>query len=166
MITDKITKKDFIVKTLRRDMTNIYDTMTLIARQNIYHSGRNLTVTRREGPTIGRRTGSLLDSLESRDFELAFDDDRFLVTARFVKYLRFFDMKHLGNWKIYNRQVWGILYNNAIPDIKYNLGSEVTDAVGDSLRQAFGVYLAGQRPNSPAAPGVDPHEYAKRKGRE
>jgi hypothetical protein len=146
MITDRIIKRDFIVKTLRRDMNNIYDAMTLIARKNIYVEGRKLTVTRRDGPLIGRRTGQLLDSLESRDFDIVHDDDRFLISSRFVKQLRFLDMKSLGNWKIYNRQVWGILFNNAVPDIKYSIGTEVADLLGDELRKAFAAYLASGGP--------------------
>jgi hypothetical protein len=142
MLSDKIIKKQFIAQTLRRDMVNIYDAMTLIARANIYREGKDLRMKRRQGATIRRRSGALLDSLESKDFDIVSDDDRFLLTARFVKHLRFLDMKRLGNWKIYNRQVWGILYNNAIPDIKYNFGREVADYVGDSLREAFGVYLS------------------------
>ena len=162
MITDKIIKKQFIVDTLRRDMVNIYDTMTLIARQNIYHEGKNLTVTHRRGPTIGSRSGALLDSLDARDFDIVADDDRFLVTSRFVKQLRFLDMKRLGNWKIYNRQVWGILFNNAVPDIKRNISAQVADRIGDSLREAFRDYLAapGAKKGTPT-----PQDYAKAKGR-
>jgi hypothetical protein len=137
MITDRIIKKEFIVKTLRRDMINIYDAMTLIARKNVYLSGRDLSVSRRPGPSIGRRSGALLDTLENKDFAIVSDDDRFLVTARLVKQLRFLDMKRLGNWKIYNSQVWGILYRNTFPDIKYNIGTEVSDHLGHILRQTF-----------------------------
>jgi hypothetical protein len=151
MLSDRIIKKDFIVKTLRRDMEHIYDAMTLIARANIYREGKDLRMKRREGATLRRRTGALLDTLAARDYGITTDDDRFLITARFIKHLRFLDMKRLGsrsmktygNWKIYNRQVRGILYNNALPDIRYGIGTEAVDEIGAALREAFSVYLAG-----------------------
>jgi len=46
-------------------------------------------------------------------------------------------MKKFGNRKIYNRQVWGILYNNALKDIKFNYGQAISDVVGEKLREAF-----------------------------
>jgi hypothetical protein len=46
-------------------------------------------------------------------------------------------MKRLGNWKIYNRQIWGILYSNALKDIKQRYGEYIGDTVGDALRDAF-----------------------------
>ena len=37
-------------------------------------------------------------------------------------YIRFLDMKKHGNYGIYNRQVWGILWNNSLQTIKYGYG--------------------------------------------
>ena len=38
---------------------------------------------------------------------------------------------------IYNQQVWGILYRNAMLDIKYGYKRRLHDHVGDALRAAF-----------------------------
>jgi hypothetical protein len=46
-------------------------------------------------------------------------------------------MKDHGNWRIYNRQVWGILYNNALQDIKSGYGSQLHDYIGKMLRDAI-----------------------------
>lgn len=51
-------------------------------------------------------------------------------------YLRFLDMKRLGNYRIYNRPLWGILYRETLVDIKYefrqwlqkNFTQEIIDA--------------------------------------
>jgi hypothetical protein len=51
--------------------------------------------------------------------------------------MRFLDMKHFGNHKIYNKQVFGILYKNALRDIRYRYGQETSDTIGDLLRSAF-----------------------------
>ncbi len=137
MISDKITKTQFIASTLERDVKNIYSAMSLIARQNVYIEGKKLQQKKRRGSTIGQRTGALLHSLENPQYSISGLDGKFIVTASIVQHIRFLDMKHLGNRRIYNRQVWGILYNNALPDIKYSYGKEVYDFVGRALREAF-----------------------------
>ena len=34
-------------------------------------------------------------------------------------YIRFLDMKRKGNWQIYNRQIWGIMYHDVRSRIRY-----------------------------------------------
>jgi len=137
MISDNITKQDFIIQVLERDVRNIYKTQLAIAQQNIYIGGKQLKVTKRRGAKIGVRSGSLLKSLENPDYMIQAQGDKFIVSAAIVKHMRFLDMKKHGNRKIYNRQVWGILYNNALKDIKYNYGQTVSDVIGEKLREAF-----------------------------
>jgi len=137
MISDNITKQDFIVQILERDVRNIYKAQLVIAQQNIYLSGKQLKVTRRRGAKIGVRSGALLKSLENPDFLIQAQGDKFIVSAGIVRHMRFIDMKKFGNRKIYNRQVWGILYNNALKDIKFNYGQAISDVVGEKLREAF-----------------------------
>ncbi len=111
--------------------------MSLIARQNVYIEGKKLQQKKRRGATIGRRTGALLESLENPHYSISALNGRFIVTSSIVKQVRFLDMKHLGNRRIYNRQVWGILHNNALPDIKYGYGEEIRDTIGRALKEAF-----------------------------
>ena len=137
MIADKITKSEFIIQVLERDVKNIYQAQLLIARKNIYIKGKKLKKTKRKGSMIGSRTGSLLESLENPDYIIQQSGDKFIVSAGIVKHMRFLDMKHLGNRAIYNRQVWGILYNNALKDIKYGYGQELHDSMKELLEEAF-----------------------------
>ncbi|EOA52049.1 hypothetical protein HMPREF1214_04873 [Bacteroides sp. HPS0048] len=51
--------------------------------------------------------------------------------------MRFMDMKRVGNWQIYNRQVWGILYNNTINAVRYEYGKQVRDQIYARLTNAF-----------------------------
>jgi len=44
MITDNITKQQFIVQVLERDVRNIYKAQLAIAQQNIYVEGKQLKV--------------------------------------------------------------------------------------------------------------------------
>jgi len=137
MISSNITKQEFITQVLERDIRNIYQSQLLIAQQNIRVTGRELKKIKRAGPTIGVRSGSLINSLQNPDYWIQMQGENLTVSAYIVRHMRFLDMKRLGNWHIYNRQVWGILYNNALKDIRYNYGREIENRVGKALDEAF-----------------------------
>lgn len=79
-------------------------------------------------------------SLASPDFYMKSEGEHFGMAANYPLYIRFLDMKRRGNWHIYNAPVYGILYNNTLPDIKYKYGEYVADVVCDALRKAFQKY--------------------------
>lgn len=137
MLSEEIVKTQFVVGILRRDVENIYQAQRLIARRNIYISGKELKKTQVRGKRIGVATGRMLRSLDNPNYVIGSNANGFIVSSEIVLHMRFLDMKKHGNRKIYNRQLWGILYNNTLPDIKYKYGSEVRDRVGDALREAF-----------------------------
>jgi len=137
MISEKISKQGFIIQVLERDIQNIYKAQLAIALTNIYVSGKTLKVKKRPGPNIGVRSGSLLASLQNPDYLIQSQGENFVVSAGIVKHMRFIDMRKFGNRRIYNRQVWGILYNNSMKDIKYNYGQSIKDQVGEMLNEAF-----------------------------
>ena len=137
MISDRIIQDGFIVNTLKRDIINIYRAQLGIAKENIYVEGKDLKRRKKRGETLNRRTGDLLNSLENPDFVIEATGEKFIVSAKIMKHMRFLDMKRLGNWKIYNRQVWGILYNNALRDIKFRYGQTISDYVGEALTTAL-----------------------------
>jgi hypothetical protein len=160
MISDNIIKEGFIVDVLKRDLSNIYRAQLGIAKQNIYIEGKELKKKKRPGETLKVRTGRLLASLENPDFVIQATGQEFIVSAKIMKYMRFLDMKRLGNWKIYNRQVWGILHNNSYRDIKYRYGEEIADYVREALEQALGS-PHGKSPDS----GGKVKDYGSAKGR-
>jgi len=137
MITADITKTEFVVQILERDLKNIANVQLTIAEKNLYLSGQSLTAKKGRREKIGRRSGELLRSLQSPDYMIQSKPGGFIVTSNIVTYLRFLDMKKLGNRHIYNRQVWGILYHNALPDISYRYGEAIRDNVGEALQTAF-----------------------------
>ena len=132
---DTMTPAEFVWKILERDARNIYRAQHLIVSQRIYLSGKNLKASRRK-KGIQKRTGNLEDSLANPDFHMQAEGEKFILAADYPLYIRFLDMKRLGNWKIYNRQIWGILYLNALKDIKQRYGEHIGDSVGDALRAA------------------------------
>jgi hypothetical protein len=137
MITENIIKQDFIVNVIQRDIKNIFAAQLSIAQRNTYIEGKELKVKKRRGSIIQRRSGQLLSALENPDYMLQFQGEKFIAVASYPLYIRFLDMKHIGNRRIYNRQIWGILYNNSLKDIKYRCGQNIADNIGNVLRGIF-----------------------------
>ena len=137
MISESISKADFIVQILDRDVKNIYMAQKLIAERSIYISGKDLKSSKKKGTTIGRRTGSLLRSLSAADYDIRFENGQFNVSSQIALHTRFLDMKKFGGHRIYNAQVWGILYGTTLPTIKYKYGQRIYDLVGQALQRAL-----------------------------
>lgn len=137
MITQNITKQDFIVRVVERDIKNIYHAQLAIAQSNIYIEGKALKKKKRRGSIIQRRSGKLLSALQNPNYMIQFSNEKLIAVADYPLYIRFLDMKHIGNRSIYNRQIWGILYNNSLKDIKNNYGQNVADDIGSVLKTAF-----------------------------
>ena len=138
MISENITKQQFIIQVLERDIKRIFAAQRAIAEENIYVEGKKLKVTKKRRYKIGVRSGALLASLENPDYLIQSQGDKFIVSAGIVKHMRFIDMEKYGNRRIYNRQIWGILYNNALKDIRFNYGNTIANSVFDDLVEAFG----------------------------
>jgi len=137
MVTEQMTKSQFVVEVLNRDIDNIYSAQLLIAEKNIRLQGASLKQVKRSGNKIGTRSGELLEALRDPDYSIAGVDGKFQVQAYIPLQARFLDMRHLGNWMIYNRQVWGILYRNSLIDIKYRYGDQIWNQLGSALHDAF-----------------------------
>lgn len=137
MITSEMTKSQFVIEVLNRDIKNIYKSQQLIAQENIRLQGKGLKEKKRSGAKIGTRTGHLLEALRNPRFTVVGSDGKFQAEAFITLQTRFLDMKRNGNWMIYNRQVWGILYNNSRVDIKYRYGEQIRDILGEALDRAF-----------------------------
>lgn len=137
MVTNELTKSQFVVDVLNRDIRNIYRAQLLIAQHNVRLSGTELKQTKRAGASLAERSGRLVDSLRNPKYAVFGNDGKFQLEASVALHTRFLDMKKHGNWMIYNRQVWGILYRNSMLDIKYGYQRNIRDVVGDALKQAF-----------------------------
>lgn len=137
MITEQMSKTEFVIEILNRDMQNINKAQLNIATKNEYLEGKELKTRKRRGKTIADSNAGIVDSLRNPNYTIIASGDSFRIEANVLKKLRFYDMKHLGNWRIYNRQVWGILYNNSLIDIKYRYGQQIRDVLGEALNDAF-----------------------------
>ncbi|MDR1883744.1 MAG: hypothetical protein LBR26_13310 [Prevotella sp.] len=133
--SENMAQDEFIRQILERDIRNIFKAQQLVVAQGIYHSGKDLKATRRS--KVNRHTGRLENALASPEYYMQSQGEEFNVAAVYPVYIRFMDMKRLGNRMLYNRQVWGILYNNALKDIRNGYGQKIADFVGDKLRESF-----------------------------
>ena len=46
-------------------------------------------------------------------------------------------MKRMGNYRIYNRPIWGILYKDSFVKMKYEFEDWLRSFVGRTLRDSF-----------------------------
>lgn len=136
MDTSNISKDEFIRIILDRDLRNIFKAQYLVASKRKYLQGKDLKIkTRRK--KINRDTEVIETALKNPNFVIQSQGEKFITESSVPVEIRFLDMRRLGNLRIYNRQIWGILYNNTYPDIRFGYGEEIKDRVGDALNQAF-----------------------------
>ena len=60
-----------------------------------------------------------MEALMHPQYRISADGPGIKAETTLPTYIRFLDMKRLGNWKIYNRQIWGILYKETLNNTKY-----------------------------------------------
>ncbi len=135
MVTDQFVKDEFISDILRRDIGIIYQTQEEVA--NRYFK---------------ERTGTLRNFLSRRAFTSKESNGEFSVYIKVLSYIRFLDMQYRLNYAgmsskrakkqrakyaIYNRVVWGVLYNETFPDIQAGFTDEVREAWRQKMEDAL-----------------------------
>ncbi len=77
-------------------------------------------------------------ALEGVGFEdVAGSGSSLYATIVYPTYIRFLDMKRLGNYRIYNRPIWGILYRQTLRDIRYEFSDWLAKFVSSRLADGF-----------------------------
>ncbi len=131
MITDSLIKKKFVHDTLKDGINKIYTTQENVVRSN-FHS----------------HTGRLLTSLSAHSYDSEISDESSLIYLRLLPYLRFLDMQYrtrkdkIAKVKrrklaLYNRVVWGVLYHETFPTIRYGLTDEVRESINQELKRIY-----------------------------
>lgn len=105
---------------ISRAIDDIIKAQRDIAMARVYRTGYDRTLRQGRGRTVRGRSGELLRALES-PVTRVWTPASGGVEARtsLPLYIRFLDMKEHGNYMIYNRQIWGILYSDTLNNIKY-----------------------------------------------
>lgn len=159
-----MSQAEFIRAVLERDFRNIHKAQLLIVSEGIWREGRELKAKER-GIRIRKRTGRLEDVLANPDFIMQSNGEIFTVADTYPLYIRFLDMKHLKDLRIYNRQIWGILFNNALKDIKFKYGKVIADRVGDALYESFSTVLDSSPDDRSSGNRFNGKAYHQKKGR-
>lgn len=131
MITDSLIKKKFVHDTLKAGINKIYTTQENVVRSN-FHS----------------HTGRLLTSLSAHSYDSEISDESSIIYLRLFPYLRFLDMQYrtrkdkIAKVKrrklaLYNRVVWGVLYHETFPTIRYGLTDEVRESINQELKRIY-----------------------------
>lgn len=131
MVTDEIIKKQFVHQTLKEGILKIYSTQENVVRTNLQ-----------------RRTGRLMTVLSAHQFESEETQTSQKVFVRLLPYLRFLDMQYRTrndriakfkrrNLALYNRVVWGVLYHETFPELRFGFTNEVRDGIRKLLEKSL-----------------------------
>lgn len=127
---DQIAK--YFTEYVNRGFRRIFDEQRRIDAAKIY--GKQ--AYRTDG-TPRSRSGRLQQALASPTFSITGSGSGISAKAQYPTYLRFLDMKRLGNYRIYNRPVWGILYKETFNDIRFEFSAWLRKNLADSIRESY-----------------------------
>lgn len=131
MITDELIKKEFITRTMRAGIEQIYSTQQAVIDKY-----------------LSERTGELKKFIMRRPFSEQSNGMNVTYYMRILPYIRLLDIhyrqrndriakaKH-SHLALYNRVVWGVLYRESFPELRYGLSEDVRKAIKDELEQAL-----------------------------
>ncbi len=112
-------KAQYFRAQLEKGIRDIFEAQRAIATERIYQSGHDRIREKRGGSTIQGRSGVLLEALTNPRYHITPDGEGIRTETTLPTYIRFLDMKRHGNYQIYNRQIWGILYKETLINTKY-----------------------------------------------
>ena len=75
------------------------------------------------------------DALDGVTAGISRDGEGVIARLAYPVEIRFFDMKRILNWRIYNRQLWGMAYHELLGDIKYEFRDWIRKHYPDRLRE-------------------------------
>lgn len=119
---------DYLNKGFRR----IFEEQRRIAANKIY--GKQ--AYRTDG-TPRSRSGRLQAALDNPTFSMSGGGASLSAMISYPTYIRFLDMKRMGNYRIYNRPVWGILYKETFNDIRFEFSAWLRKNLADSIRESY-----------------------------
>ncbi len=122
----------YITEHLRKGFRNIFAEQRDVAAKKIY--GHKAITT--DGYPRSRSL-VLEQSLQNPDYTINPSGSGISARVNYPSYIRFLDMKRLGNYRIYNRPIWGILYNETFQNIRYEFGDWLRKKFGEEIRQCF-----------------------------
>ena len=122
----------YFAEYINRGFKKVFEEQRRIAATKIYGQ----QAYRPDG-TKRSRSGQLQKALESPVVSLAGAGSSLTAAASYPTYIRFLDMKRLGNYRIYNRPIWGILYKETLQDIRHEFREWLGKLMHTSISKSF-----------------------------
>lgn len=139
MVTDALIRKQFVHTTVSRGIRQIYATQEDVIRSYLQE-----------------HTGNLLSHAVKAPFQSNVSDARAVYYIPVLSYLRFLDIAasqgkdslsrhaqdrlsrfHRSKLALYNRVVWGVLYRETMPELRYGLSAEVREQYRQQLESVY-----------------------------
>ncbi len=131
MITEDLIRKRFVHNTISQDINQIYQIQEGVVSAYLH-----------------TRSGNLLAHLQRRQFSFHVSDTKVEYFMRIFPYLRYLDIsyrksndrisRHIrSNLALYNRTVWGVLYHETFPELRYGFNDEIRNSIRKELEQAL-----------------------------
>ncbi|MFV0326367.1 MAG: hypothetical protein ACK5LF_18655 [Bacteroides xylanisolvens] len=131
MVTDELIKKRFVHDTISQGINLIYETQEKVVRTY-----------------LNTRSGNLMSYIQRRPFTSQEAEGRQVYYIRILPYLRYLDIRYRkgsdrvsrhirSNLALYNRTVWGVLYHETFPELRYGFTKEIQDTIRHELEQAL-----------------------------
>lgn len=99
-------KVQYFKQQVDRGIREIFQAQAQVAAARVKHTGH-------------AQGGTLMAALTSPRYSVTQNGGGVEAHASLPVYARFIDMKRKGNYRIYNKQVWGILYRDVRARIRY-----------------------------------------------
>lgn len=124
MITEDAIKESFIQKIVFRDFKIIKDTQQQVVNDN-----------------LNIRSGKLSQNLTNYHYHIEGTHFQFLT----LNYLRFLDIRYRKdrmyerrNLALYNKVIWGVLYHETLPTLKYGLTEDIKKEIKKQYKEFMG----------------------------
>lgn len=118
-------KAQYFKEQAEKGIREIFARQREIASERIYRT--------QEG--MKSRSGRLMESLTNPKYSVSTPGEGLQAETEVPTYIRFLDMKRYGNHRIYNRQIWGILYKETLQNIKYEFRDWIRECFPELLEQ-------------------------------
>nr|DAY04106.1 MAG TPA: hypothetical protein [Caudoviricetes sp.] len=131
MISEDLVKQRFVHDTISQGINLIYQTQENVVRTY-----------------LNTRSGKLLGSLQRRQFTIQESEGKQEYFIRIFSYLRYLDIRYRrgndrisrhirSNLALYNRTVWGVLYHETFPELRYVYNEAIRTSIRKELEQAL-----------------------------
>ena len=133
MDQNELQVQGFLQQVLDYGIRKIYDRQLEIASQRTAERRVN---ARRNYVAAGEQ---IIGHLRQRLSQLQVQGSTAEVISQIPLVMRFVDMKRYGNWEIYNKQVWGMLYRDVFSDLSQKYRSYIIFQMRLQLGRAFNI---------------------------